>query len=195
LSEKPTNHMRGLLLKLRDDKTGAPGRWFWKLFRPVRQDLDRLYWCFPFQPFMGAPGFIDDESATVKLIGLETGRASSPVQVWCPGALARYADHFGQEFIELWGIEPTRDDAQMLAVDYYRAPESEKGRFIEEHGRVWLLYTDSTCWEIYARKPRLLDEVRRELWNKPWVEVFESDTAHRKAAFSAAGIGHWIDRL
>jgi hypothetical protein len=184
--------MRGLLFKLRDDKTGAPGRWFWKLFKPIRQDLDRLYWCFPWQPWMGGPpGFNEDESALVELKDLNTARVSSPVQLWCPGALSRYADHFGEELIELWGIEPTCDDPQTLAADYDRAPESERRHFIEEHGRVWLLYTDSRCWEIYARKPRLLEELKRELWNKPWVEVFESDSGHRKAAFNAAGINYW----
>ena len=53
--------MDGLLLKLLPD--GFPGLRFWRLFSPIRQNLDRLYWCFPFQPWMGAPEeFYEDDS-------------------------------------------------------------------------------------------------------------------------------------
>jgi hypothetical protein len=47
--------LEGLLLRLLEDRSGTPGRWFWKLFGPIRQDLDRLYCCFSNQPWVGAP--------------------------------------------------------------------------------------------------------------------------------------------
>ena len=104
--------MNGLLLRLLDDRTGAPGFWFWKLFGSVRQDLDRLAWCFTNQPWMGAPpGFEDDDLATMEF----EGEGSTGVQLWRPGSLARYADRFAEESIELWGIEPTRDDPTKVA--------------------------------------------------------------------------------
>jgi hypothetical protein len=62
------------------------------------------------------------------------------------------------------------------------------GDFIRRHARVWLLYTDSTCWEIYARKARLLDETREHLRGKPWVEVYESHADRRGMAFGTAGL-------
>jgi hypothetical protein len=178
--------LNGLLVKLPHlDGARSPGEWFWKLFRPIRADLDRLFWCFPCQPWMGAPaGFQDDEAATASFEGV--GRTS--VMLWRPGSLSHYADTFMEEFVELWGIDPTADDAPQLAARYSVTPWRDMAGFVRDHARVWLLYTDSSCWEIYARKQRLLDETRAHLWGKPGVEVYESHAERRGAAFDAAGL-------
>jgi hypothetical protein len=173
-----------------DDSTGAPGRWFWKLFQPIRQDLDRLFWCFPYQPWMGAPReFLEDDAATATF----EGQDRTSVMLWQPGSLGRYASHFAEESIELWGIEPTADNPQQLAADYSAAAKPEMQALIRQYARVWLLYTDSTCWEIYARKPRLLDETRAHLRGKPWVKVYDSHAERRAAAFRTAGLSEvWL---
>lgn len=177
--------MNGLLLKLLDDRTGAPGRWFWKLFRPIRHELDRLYWCFACQPWMGAPDqFLEDKTATSSF----DGAGSSSVMLWQPGSLGRFADSFAEEFIELWGIEPMVDDPKKLAAQYSAAAWHEQEGIIRGHARVWLLYTDSACWEVFARKAALLDETRAYLRGKPWVEVYESNSEGRALAFSSAGL-------
>ncbi len=80
----------GLLLKLRQDDTGEPG--FWRLFTPIRQDLDRLFWCFTNQPWGAAPeGFEEDESAT----------ASFP-EVYAADANARMAAFGTAGLSEVW---------------------------------------------------------------------------------------------
>src|SRR5437868_1936609 len=141
----------GLLLMLLDDRTGAPWRWFWKLFQPIRQDLDRLFWCFTNQPWMNAPDkFQEDESATASFKG--EGRTS--VMLWQPRSLGRYADHFAEESIELWGIEPRADDPHQISAQYKAAGGRGLEEIIRRYARVWLLYTDSACWEMYARKAR-----------------------------------------
>jgi hypothetical protein len=177
----------GLLLKLLADRTGAPGRWFWKLFfGPIRPDLDRLFWCFTGQPWLAAPdAFREDELATLPFEGAD--RAG--LEVWRPGSLSRYAQYFAEEFVELWAIEPAVDDPQEVVS---RCAAGRGGRdcqdIIRQHARVWLLYTDSTCWEIYARKARLLDATREHLRGKPWVEVYRSTSDGRVAAFGTAGL-------
>jgi hypothetical protein len=177
--------VNGLLLKLRRDSTGAPGRWFWKLFQPIRPDLDRLYWCFTNQPWMGAPDkFQADDQATESF----AGEGETSVMLWRPGSLGRYADHFAEEFIDLWGIDPTSDDPQQLAARFNAAAWRDMEAIVQDSAHVWLLYTDSTCWEIFAREPRLLAEVRAHLHGKPWVEVYESDALHRGRAFGTAGL-------
>jgi hypothetical protein len=178
----------GLLLKLLDDHPGAPGRLFWKLFKPIRQDLDRLFWCFAGQQWMAAPeAFLEDESATEPF----EGEGRTDIQLWRPGSLDRYANWFGEEYIELWAIEPAVDDPQRVVTLYYAAARrnmQDGEGIIRHHALVWLLYTDSTCWEIYARKARLLEETREYLRDKPWVEVYESDSDRRGAAFGTAGL-------
>jgi hypothetical protein len=186
--------VEGVLLQLVQNEAGFwPGSFFWKLFGPIRQDLDRLFWCFLNQPWMGAPAeFPEDESVLVPFEGQE----NTSIQLWRPGSLSRFAHHFGEEFIDLWGIEPTRDDPAQL-VTLYNAPKSElslargfqnREDIIRQHARVWLLYTDSTCWEIYARKASLLKQVRTGLIGKPWVKVYDSNSDRRASAFGAAGL-------
>ena len=178
--------MNGLLVKLPHlDGDRSAGDWFRKLFRPIRADLDRLYWCLPYQPWMGAPdGFDEDEAATESF----EGEDRTSVMLWRPGSLGRYADTFAEEFVELWGIEPAVDDAPQLAALYRVTPWHDMAGFVRNHARVWLLYTDSSGWEIYARKQRLLDETRAHLRGKPGVEVYDGHSQQRAAAFAAAGL-------
>jgi hypothetical protein len=177
------NRVDGLLLKLIEDGAGFPGRWFWKLFRPIRQDLDRLYWCFSNQPWMGAPSdFREDDLEPFE------EEITSSIQLWRPGSLTRYAGQFGEEQIELWAIEPTRDDPAQLATKYSASGWSHE--VIREHARVWLIYTDSTCWEIYARKRTLRDKVEESLQGKRWVEVYRGNDERRGELFGMAGLSH-----
>jgi hypothetical protein len=178
--------MDGLLIKLLAD-AGRPGFWFWKLFAPIRQDLDRLFWCFPCQPWMGPPDeFVKDDAATnASFVGART----SMTQLWNPGSLGRYADRFGEEQIELWGIESTVDDPTQVAKEYDSTPWRERERIIRQFARVWLIYTDGV-WEIYARKPRLLEDIRQHLHGKETVSVYKSHVDRRADAFGRAGLSH-----
>ena len=176
-----TNRMHGLLLELLEDSTGAPGRWFWRLFDPIRLDLDRMYWCFPDQPWMGAPLDFREDA----LEPFEEEYAST-TQLWRPGNLVRYADRFAEESIELWAIEPTRHRPADLATKYSASNWSEES--IREHAPIWLIYTDSTCWEIYARKAALLANVAEGVQGKRWVEVYRGHCERRGELFGKAGL-------
>jgi hypothetical protein len=173
--------VEGLLLRLLEDKTGAPGRLFWRLFGSIHQDLDRLYWCFANQPWMGAPRDFDQND----LEPFEENYSSS-IQLWRPDSLTKYADRFAEEHIELWGIEPTRDHPALVAAEYSDRNWSEE--VVRKYARVWLLYSDRTCWEIYARKSALLESVSENLSNQTWVKVFRSDMDRRAWAFGMAGL-------
>jgi hypothetical protein len=177
--------VNGLLLKLLEDKTGRPRIWFWKLFAPIRQDLDRYFWCFANQPWMCAPDeFKDDSTATESF----RGEGETGIMLWRAGSLGRHAAGFAEEAIELWAIEPTVDDPPQLAAQYSATTWRDMDAFVRDRAHVWLLYTDSTCWEIYAPKARLLDETRTHLYGKPWVEAYESRADRRKEAFATAGL-------
>lgn len=173
--------MDGLLIKLL--QTGSNEPRFWKLFNSIRQDLDRMFWFFSHQPWMGAPDdFCKDDLESYE------GAGSSSGQLWRPGGLCRYADKFREEYFDLWAIEPTRDDPKELAAIFEKLPRCDKNKFIEEHARIWLLYTDSSCWEIYARKTNLLDNLREALWNLKTVSLYKSQSNQRGSAFGSAGL-------
>ena len=53
--------MHGLLFKLLNYQLGRREPSFWMLFGSIRQDLDRLFWCFAAQPWMGAPDDFDED--------------------------------------------------------------------------------------------------------------------------------------
>lgn len=177
--------MDGLLLKLLDDSCRAPGVSFWKMFLPIHQDLDRLFWCFSSQPWMGPPSkFEDDEIATESF----DGEGNSSVVLWRPGSLSRYAENFAEEYIQLWGIEPHLDDPRHIAADYNVANWRSMGDIPRRYARLWMFYSDSTCWEVFARKATLLNEIRTHLLDKPWVKVISSHIDRRGDAFAAAGL-------
>jgi hypothetical protein len=189
LPAAPRCSMDGLLLKLIHDV--RPGRAFWRLFHSIRDDLERLYWCFSHQPTMGASlGFLEDDAATMSF----DGEGGTGVQLWRPGSLSRYAaTEFAEEFISLWGIDPSLQDPRKLASQYSTTPWPEMDRFVRQHAQVWLLYTDSTCWEGYARRKNLLQRLRGALEHNSQVEVFDSNSARRGAAYQAAGLSDvWI---
>jgi len=176
--------MDGLLLKLLARQPGQTEPTFWMLFGSIRQDLDRLFWCFADQPWMGAPDDFDED----RFLEFFEEASKTSIQLWKPGSLARYANQFGEEYIQLWGIEPTQDDPSQLASRY--SATSWDAAIVEQYARVWLIYTDSACWEIFARKKNLLDEVGKALKGKPWVEVYKSDSEQRGWAFGMAGLSH-----
>jgi hypothetical protein len=174
--------MRGLLLKLLHHPLGQPEPPFWRLFGSIRQDLDRLFWCFAAQPWMAEPDDFDEDQF---LESFEEKGATS-IQLWRPGALARYADQFAEEHIELWGIEPTQEGPSQLAARYSASRWGVE--IVRQYARVWLIYTDSTCWEIFARPKNLLGRVGEALKGKPWVEVYPGDSEQRARAFATAGL-------
>lgn len=179
--------MDGLLLRLKPtgDPSTADASSFWKLFKPIRRNLDGLAWCFLNPPWMGAPAdFERDPSATMAF----DGDAETSLQLWSPGSLSRYADRFAEEFIELWGVDPARHDPPKVAALYNAAPWSEADDVIRRHAAVWLRYIDETCWEIYTRERALLDFLALQLRGKPWVEVHPSRADAREEAFRAAGL-------
>jgi hypothetical protein len=177
--------MDGLLLKLNHDQTGAPGRWFWQLFEPIRQDLDRLFWCLPEAPWMGSSDeFREDDFAEAPF----TAAGFTTTMLWRPGTLGRYAERFAEEFIELWGIDPAMHDPQRVASQYDAASVPEMTRVILPYAQVRLIYLDSSSWEIYSRNTELLHRVRGHLSGKTWVKAFEGDVEHRDAVLRAAGL-------
>ena len=171
--------MDGLIIRLLDDKTGA--WWFWRIFEPIRRDLDRMFWCLNGQPWMGWP----EDFGTADAEPFENARGSC-IHLWRPGTLGRFAEEFGEEFVELWAVEPTRDDPARLASEY--AARDGSVDVIRQHARIWLLYTDSTCWEIYARKPDLLNRVRAGIDGKSWAKAYPSHSERRRQSFGDAGL-------
>ena len=149
---------------------------------PIRSDLDRMYWCLTNQPWMGFSmeeglDWIEqiDWFESVHIDPFETSCDTS-VQLWRPGALALYADKL---LVELWTMEPTTDDPARLAAGFNDCAWTEGEVFIRQHAQIWLIDTDSTCWEIYARKANLLDRVREGLRGKSWARVSPSASDRR----------------
>jgi hypothetical protein len=180
--------VQGLLLLLVDDTDGSPGKWFWPCFEPLRSTFDRHYWIFLDQPWMGPPDNFDHERESE---GYE-GMGETSVCLWRPGALGRCATQFSEEYVLLWAPHPAVDSAQ-LASEFRRAfSDPEESAFIEKHAEIWLIYTDSTCWEIFARDESLLQKVRDHLQASPTVRVYESESEDRGLAYGKANvIGVW----
>jgi hypothetical protein len=174
----------GLLLRLLDDKRDSAGQWFWPCFEPLRSVFERYFWILHNQPWMGAPIAFDHERESVHYEGI--GEAS--VWLWRPSAVGRWADRFGEEQIELWAVNPT-DDPARLASEFSRTFGNREDAFIEKHAEVWLIYTDGTCWEIFAKQPHLLQAVRDHLQGNETMRVYESNSQRRGRAYSKAGLG------
>jgi hypothetical protein len=167
----------GLLLKFTQHETS-----FWNLFAPIRQDLDRLYWVFGWQPWMGPPDdFTEDEILSYE------GNSPTSLQIWLPGTLSRFADRFCEEEINFWGIEPTRDDPPALAYQYGESLHHTP--VIREHAQVWLRYSNCPYWEIFARKAGLLQRLEADLIDKPWIEVYPTRDDQPEIAYRKAGWG------
>ena len=175
--------MDGLLLRLLDDKRGSPGRWFWPCFEPLRPTFDRHIWILPNQPWMGAPVDFDHgrESADYDGIG------ETSVCLWRPGAVGRWAEQFCEEHIELWATNPA-DDPARLASEFGRAFWGREDAYIEKHAEIWLIYTDSTCWEIFAKDASLLRKVRDQLRGSTTIGVYENASEDRGRAYRNASI-------
>ncbi|WP_165250418.1 hypothetical protein [Paludisphaera soli] len=176
--------MDGLLIK----STGEPATRdpsFWKYFKPIRGNLDRLAWCFRDRPWWGEPAdFRDDHAAMMDF----DGGSMTSLQLWSPGSLSRYADRFSEESIEMWGVDPDRHDPPAVAALYTAAPWNEADEVIRRHASVWMRYTDGACWEIYAEGRDLPDFLARQLRRRPDVEAHPSRCDAREEAFRAAGL-------
>ncbi len=167
--------MDGVLLKLHSGDSGNPGKWFWKLFEPIRPDLDRMYWYVDMQT---PPSFDEGD-----LLDLGPGLHAIVIS---PGRFARFGDKFGDEFISLWSMEPTSDDPATIVAEYLASRHSKA--VLQQHARIWLLYTDSSCWELYARKSSLVDRVCEGVEGKDWVTAYRGESDRRKQTFKAAGL-------
>jgi len=168
--------MKGILIHLRSQ----PEPKFWTLFGEIRPDLDRLHWCFAFQPWFGAPADFDP-SVNVCL----PRQDQSSVILWKPGSLSRFADKFCEECIRLLGIDADRHDPVDVAATY-----GDHG--FDDHAtpmncsEVYLEYTDSTCWEIYASDNHLLERLNRSLRGFSGVMLYDMEWKHRERDFRAA---------
>ena len=173
--------MEGLLLRLTGD-TRAPGSTFWLCFEPLRAEFDRHFWVFTNQPWMAAPLDFDEDS---QLAGYEREGHITSVQLWCSGSIGRWATHFSEEYIELWAIGQA-DDPLKAAAAFNRTPRSAD-EFIQKRAAIWLIHTNSTCWEIYAREARLLQLVRDHLLGSA-ARAYPAQSEDRGAAFGGAGL-------
>ena len=176
--------MDGLLLRLLNDDLGSPGRSFWPCFKPLRSVLDQHRWIFPMQPWMGAPTGFDHAD----------GEADSSVALWRKKTISVWADKFSEEDVELWAVNPSCDAARLMS-EFQGTPWRQHSAFIEKHAEIWLIYTDRTCWEIFARRTALLQSVRNHLVGNATIRVYVNATDNRAAAYRAAGVDQvWRNR-
>jgi hypothetical protein len=101
--------------------------------------------------------------------------------------VGRWANQFCEEHIELWATNPA-DDPARLASEFGRAFGRRMEAFIDKHAETWLIYSDSTCWEIFARDGSLLRSVRDHLQGSTTVRVYESASEDRGRAYLKANI-------
>jgi hypothetical protein len=62
--------------------------------------------------------------------------------LWRRGSLSRYWRNLAEEYIELWGF-----------------PASSQPHISEQDAVAFLMYTDSTCWELYTSLPGVPERV------------------------------------
>ncbi len=175
--------MDGLLLRLLDHKHSSPSCTFWQCFEPLRSVFDRHFWIFLNQPYLGMPDGFDEERELADYEGV----GETSVMLWRPGAIGRWADKFCEEFVELWATNPA-DDSARLASEFRRTFWGREDAFIEMHAEIWLHYSDSTCWEIFAKDAILLQAVRNHLQGNDAVGVYDNNSADRARAYAKAGI-------
>ena len=60
--------------------------------------------------------------------------------------------------------------------------------FVGKHAEIWLIYSDSTCWEVFAKQVSLLEPVRGHLQGNESVRVYDSNSADRGRAYAKAGV-------
>jgi hypothetical protein len=133
---------------------------------------------------MGAPAAFGHER---ELSDFE-GMAETTVCLSGPGAVGRWAEQFCEERIELWATHPDADAAS-LAAEFRRTSAKRQDAFIEKHAEIWLISSDSTCWEIFARDTAVLRKVRDGLQRNAAIRGYESVSEDRGRACATAGIG------
>jgi hypothetical protein len=176
--------MDGLLLHLLGTEYSKPE--FWKYFASLREDFDRLFWCFTNVPCR--QDIYEDRDLVIMQF---PGHKMTDTMLWRPGYLSRYGNEFSEETIELWAIEPTLDDPQKLVSEYENTYYDRQDKFIDEHAYVWLIYMYGTSWEIFARRSDWLKRLHNSLLNEKGVAIFKSQSNQRVAAFAAAGLAEF----
>lgn len=159
--------MQGLMLRLVDETNNT----FWHCFQPLRSELNRYWWYLEAQPWMGAPaGFPEDQEQE----GL-----------WPPGLVGKWAEYFCEEDIILWAI-PLSENPQTHT--HGARTQKNPEEFLQSQAEIVLIYTDSTSWELFARKVFILDRVRKQLIGSRKIRIYETSLENREAAFRRAGL-------
>lgn len=148
--------MRGLVLTFRNPKMPEPR--FWQLFSSIAPDLDRLFWCFEWQPWFGKPDSVDDSI----FVDFPRTRDSS-IALWRPGSLKIAADYFCEESVFAFGIDPEKLDPKKATQRYHDASFVERSWILEQIASVILRYSDSRSWEVFARNGDLLRRLAKDL--------------------------------
>jgi hypothetical protein len=148
--------------------------------------FDSYYWVVESQPWFGWPqGFQDTDGncdTCVEAPGLHT-------MLWRPGSLSRWAARFNEEYVSLWapaGAEPVE-----VVRGYESFTADRPDRFIERHAAVWLNYSDSCCWEIFALDGAMLNAVERHLAGRQDVKCYPTVSQNRRWGFSQVGWDTW----
>jgi hypothetical protein len=174
--------MDGFLIKFTDAPHPASEPSFRRLFGAIYAQMNAHYWCFPMQPWMGTPVRLCEDKCTVELDngGMETA-------LWRPGSLGKYADSFLEEHIEMWAVPHGCVDKATLVSEFDKTSLSSSA-FIVQNADIWLIYTDSACWEMFARSNALLSVLDESLMGKANVATFRSRSDMRGNAFNEAGL-------
>lgn len=91
--------------------------------------------------------------------------------LWRRGSLGRYWKHFAEESIELWG---------------FRA--AHRGEVNERDAVAFLMYTDSTCWELYTDLPGVAERAYSFACDVPHVVAARARLDRRGEAFGIVGL-------
>ncbi|MBX9654840.1 hypothetical protein K2Y11_14610 [bacterium] len=175
--------MFGLLLRLQGEEHHWAGASFRRCFKPLRSKFDQYFWILSSQPWMGSPTDFHSEKELARF----EGDVDTSVSLWRRGSIGRWADQFSEEDIELWAPNPTTNPSE-LATEFSRVHFNGSDAYIESHAEIWLIYTDSTCWEIFTKEVSLLQKIREHLVENHFIEVYESSTKDRRRAFKKAGL-------
>jgi hypothetical protein len=178
--------MDGLLLQLLEDK-GNAGAWFWPCFEPLKRDFDNYYWIIDCQLWMGPPLAFFDESGHNAASVDDPRLHDAQVQLWRPGAIGRWASEFEEESLYLWALQEHTDPIEM-ALRWHHTSYDRPNSFVEAHASVLLQYTDSTCWEIFARDHKLLDKVRRHTQSQASIRAYQTFSQNRRFGFKQIGV-------
>jgi hypothetical protein len=179
----------GLLLRLLDDKRGSPAKWFWPCFAPLRAEFDRHYWIIDCQLWMGAPPAFHDADGNSDTVVDDQRLHEEQVQLWRRGSISRWADDFGEEYLDLWAVDGS--EPIEVAVAYGRTPHDRRDEFVEEHAAIRLCYSDSCCWEIFASTAAPLELIKQHVADSSSIRAYKTVSQNRRYGFSQIGWESW----